>query len=400
MTQIIKAAKRTSGVTYAIRDIVVLANEVAKTGKEMLYLNIGDPNIYDHKTPEHIIEAAYNAMKANKNGYAPSSGIPEALDSIRRYAEGKGIRNINDIFITSGASEAIELCLTALVDAGENILLPTPGYPLYTAIQAKLEMVANPYYMDENNNWEPDINDIEKKINSKTRGIILINPNNPTGTVYSQETLQEIINLALKHNLIIFADEIYDKLIFDGKEHVSIASLNDEVPVVTFSGMSKNYLVPGWRIGWGIISGNKERTQEFRDALNKLLRARLCANHPIQYAIPEALDGDQSHLQALVNKLQRRRDITMEKLATIPGISLVKPEGAFYAFASIDVDDDMKFSAELIKETGVVIVPGSGFGQKPGTHHFRIVILPPDDILERAFGLIAEFYEKYKAKNS
>lgn len=400
MTQIIKAARRTSGVTYAIRDIVVLANEVAKTGKEMLYLNIGDPNIYDHKTPEHIIEATYNAMKANKNGYAPSSGIPNALDSIRRYAEGKGIRNINDIFITSGASEAIELCLTALVDAGENVLLPTPGYPLYTAIQAKLEMVANPYYMDENNNWEPDINDIEQKINSKTRAIILINPNNPTGTVYSQETLQAIINLALEHNLIIFADEIYDKLIFDGKEHVSIASLNDEVPVVTFSGMSKNYLVPGWRIGWGIISGNKEKTQEFRDALNKLLRARLCANHPMQYAIPEALDGDQAHLKALVNKLQRRRDITMEKLATIPGVSLVKPEGAFYAFASIDVDDDMKFSAELIKETGVVIVPGSGFGQKPGTHHFRIVILPPDDILDKAFGLIADFYEKYKAKNS
>ncbi len=399
MSSVIKAAKRTEGVTYAIRDIVVLASEVAKTGKEMLYLNIGDPNIYDHRTPQHVIEAAYKAMNENKNGYAPSSGIPEALDSIRRDAENKGIKNIHDIFITTGASEAIELCLTALADAGENVLLPTPGYPLYTAIQSKLELVANPYYMDENNNWEPDIDDIKKKINSKTRAIILINPNNPTGTVYSRETLNKIIDIALEYNLIIFADEIYDKLIFDGKTHISIASLNGDVPVITFSGMSKNYVVPGWRIGWGIASGNYDKMKDFLDALNKLLRARLCANHPMMYAIPAALDGDQSHLHALIKTLEQRRNITMEKLATIDGISLVKPEGAFYAFASIDVDDDMKFCAELIKATGVVVVPGTGFGQKPGTRHFRIVILPPDDILEKAFTRIAEFYKKYKAEN-
>jgi alanine-synthesizing transaminase len=399
MSSAIKAAKRTEGVTYAIRDIVVLASEVAKTGKEMLYLNIGDPNIYDHRTPQHVIEAAYKAMNENKNGYAPSSGIPEALDSIRRDAEKKGIKNIHDIFITTGASEAIELCLTALADAGENVLLPTPGYPLYTAIQSKLELIGNPYYMDENNNWEPDIDDIKKKINSKTRAIILINPNNPTGTVYSRETLQKIIDIALEYNLIIFADEIYDKLIFDGKTHISIASLNSEVPVITFSGMSKNYVVPGWRIGWGIASGNYEKMKDFLEALNKLLRARLCANHPMMYAIPAALDGDQSHLNALIKTLEQRRNITMEKLATIDGISLVKPEGAFYAFASIDVDDDMKFCAELIKATGVVVVPGSGFGQKPGTQHFRIVILPPDEILDKAFSRIAEFYAKYKAQN-
>jgi alanine-synthesizing transaminase len=399
MSSIIRAAKRTEGVTYAIRDIVVLASEVAKTGKEMLYLNIGDPNIYDHRTPQHVIEATYKAMSDNKNGYSPSSGVQEALDSIRRDADKKGIKNIRDIFITTGASEAIELCLTALADEGENVLLPTPGYPLYTAIQAKLGLEANPYYMDENNNWEPDIDDIKKKINSKTRAIVLINPNNPTGTVYSAATLQKIIDLALEYDLVIFADEIYDKLVFDGKKHTAIASLNDEVPVITFSGMSKNYVVPGWRIGWGIASGNKERMQPFLDALNKLLRARLCANHPMQYAIPAALDGDQSHLQSLIKTLEYRRNITMEKLATIPGISLVKPEGAFYAFASIDVDDDMKFSAELIKATGVVIVPGSGFGQKPGTHHFRIVILPQEEVLTKAFERIASFYEQYKKRN-
>ena len=395
---VVNPAKRTEEVTYAIRDIVVLAMEVAKTGKEMLYLNIGDPNVYDHVTPRHIIDATYEAMLANKNGYSPSSGIPQAVESIRRDAERKGIKNIHDIFITTGAGEAIELCLNALANNGENVLLPTPGYPLYTAIQAKLEMIGNPYYMDESNNWEPDIEDIKKKINSKTKAIILINPNNPTGTVYGEETLRKIIDIALEHNLIIFADEIYDKLIFDGKKHISIASLNNEVPVITFSGLSKNYVVPGWRIGWGIASGRKETIQPFLDALNKLLRARICANHPHQYAIPAALDGDQSHLVALNKTLEKRRDITMNLLATIPGISLVKPEGAFYAFASIDVKDDNDFCRELLKATGVVVVPGSGFGQKPGSSHFRIVILPQEEVLEKAFTRIAEFYDKYKTQ--
>jgi len=399
MSSIIMPAKRTEEVTYAIRDIVVLAGEVAKTGKEMLYLNIGDPNVYDHTTPSHVIEAVYKAMLDNKNGYAPSSGVNEAIDSIRRDAEKKGIKNIHDIFITTGASEAIELCLTALADNGENVLLPTPGYPLYTALQSKLELIANPYYMDESNNWEPDIEDIRRKINSKTRGIVLINPNNPTGTVYSEATLRKIIEIALEFDLIIFADEIYDKLIFDGKKHIAIASLNDDVPVITFSGMSKNYVVPGWRVGWGIASGNLAKMKSYLEAVNKLLRARLCANHPEQYSIPAALDGPQEHLYQLNKTLEKRRDITMEKLATIPGISLVKPEGAFYAFASIDVKNDAHFCAELIKETGVVVVPGTGFGQKPESSHFRIVILPPEDILNRAFERIADFYENYKTKN-
>lgn len=398
MNYIVNPSERAFNVQYAIRDIAVLAAQVAKTGKEMLYLNIGDPNVYDHTTPRHIIEAVYQAMLDNKNGYAPSSGIPQAINAIGRDAEKKGIKNIHDIFVTTGASEAIELCLTALCASGDNVLLPTPGYPLYTALQSKLELFANPYYMDENNNWEPDIEDIRKKINSKTRGIVLINPNNPTGTVYSESTLRKIIDIAIEFNLIIFADEIYDKLIFDGKKHISIASLNSDVPCITFSGMSKNYVVPGWRIGWGIASGDKKSLEGYLDALNKLLRARLCANYPEQFAISPALDGDQSHLIALNKTLERRRDITMQQLATIPGISLVKPEGSFYAFASIDVDDDAKFCKELLMETGVVVVPGSGFGQKPDTNHFRIVILPPENIMEKAFTRIAEFYSKYQSK--
>lgn len=388
-------ARKTENVTYAIRDIILLANEVAKTGKEMLYLNIGDPNVYDHSTPKHLIDIIYDAMLKNYNGYAPSTGVKSALEAIERDANKKGIDNILDIFVTTGASEAIELCLTALLNPGENVLIPTPGYPLYTAIQSKLELVGNPYYLDESNGWQPDIADIRAKINNKTKAIVLINPNNPTGAIYKKETLEEIIKIALEYNLVIFADEIYDKLLFDGNKHISIAALNKDVSVITFSGLSKNYVAPGFRIGWGIVSGQQRVLSDFIEAINKLLRARICANHPIQYAIAPALDGDQTHLVELNKKLERRRDITMNQLATIPGISLVKPEGAFYAFPSIEVDDDAQFASGLIKETGVVIVPGTGFGQKPGTSHFRIVILPDEKTLEKAFNLIADFMNRY-----
>jgi alanine-synthesizing transaminase len=388
-------ARKTENVTYAIRDIILLANEVAKTGKEMLYLNIGDPNVYDHTTPKHVIEAIYSAMNKNYNGYAPSSGVKSAIEAIERDANRKGIDNILDIFVTTGASEAIELCLTALLNPGDNVLIPTPGYPLYSAIQSKLELIGNPYYLDEKNGWQPDIEDIRAKINHKTKAIVLINPNNPTGAIYKKETLEEIIKLALEFNLVIFADEIYDKLLFDGNKHISIAALNKDVSVITFSGLSKNYVAPGFRIGWGIVSGQQKVLSSYIEAINKLLRARICANHPIQYAVAPALDGDQTHLIELNKKLERRCDITMNKLATIPGISLVKPEGAFYAFPSVDVDDDSQFAAGLIKETGVVIVPGTGFGQKPGTSHFRIVILPDENTLEKAFNLIADFMNRY-----
>jgi len=394
----VEPAKRTAGIAYAIRDIVVLAEEIAKTGKKMLYLNIGDPNPYGHKTPQHIIDAVYKAMNENHNGYSPSSGIKIAIEAIQEDAKRKGIQNILDTFITTGASEAIEICLTALLNPGENVLIPEPGYPLYSAIQSKLELVANPYYLDETNGWQPDIDDIKKKINNKTRAIVLINPNNPTGAVFSREILEEIVVIALKHNLVVFADEIYDKLLFDGVQHTSIASLSDELPCITFSGLSKNYIAPGFRIGWGIVSGRRQVLEDYIDAINKILRARLCANHPIQYAIPVALLGDQTHLVELNSKLRKRRDIVKEKISKIQGIDLVEPHGAFYAFPSIDVENDSHFAKELMKETGVVVVPGDGFGQKPGTHHFRIVILPSEEILSEAFELIGEFYQKYKDK--
>ena len=395
----VKPAERTENVTYAVRDIVVIANEVAKTGKEMLYLNIGDPNLFDFAPPRHMIEATYQAMLKNLNGYSPSSGIKEAVTAIEAEANRKGIDNLLDVFVTTGASEAIDLALTSLVNEGENVLTPTPGYPLYTAIQSKLRAVENPYYLDENNGWQPDIEDIKSKINSKTRAIVLINPNNPTGSLYTTEVLQQIIKLALENNLVIFADEIYDKLLYDGKKHVSIASLNKDVSVITFGGLSKNYMVPGFRIGWGIISGRRENLKSYIEAINKLLRARLSANHPQQYAIKAALEGDHTHLTEALKKLTIRRDITVNMLNAIPGISCVKPEGAFYAFPKINLEQpDLHFVSELIRETGVVLVHGSGFGQAPGTKHFRVVFLPNEQILEKAYNNIARFYEKYTAK--
>ena len=396
----IQPAKRTYDIHYAIRDIVVIANEVAKSGKKMLYLNIGDPNAYDHRTPQHVIDAAYKAMNENHNGYSPSSGIKSAIDAIERDANRKGIDNILDIFVTTGASEAIEICLTALLNAGDNFLMPTPGYPLYTAVQGKLELIPNPYYLDEENGWQPDVDDIRAKVNDRTKAIVLINPNNPTGSVCKKETLLKIIDIALEKNLLIIADEIYDKLLFDDNKHVSIASLNKDVSCVTFSGLSKNYIAPGFRLGWGIASGRQSVMKEYLEAVNRILRARLCANHPIQFAVATALDGSQQHIVEMNKILQSRRDIVMNMISGIKGISSVKPGGAFYMFPSIDVRDDKDFTVELIKETGVVVVHGEGFGQAPGTHHFRIVILPNEEILKEAFEKIADFYEKYKKRKA
>jgi alanine-synthesizing transaminase len=390
-TRTIKPADRTRDIKYAVRDIVLLADKAKAAGKEMLYLNIGDPNLFDFVTPDHIVQATYDAMKANKNGYAPSSGIPEAVGAVRREAERKGITSINHVYVTSGGSEAIELAMSALVNAGENVLTPSPGYPLYTAVLSKLAAENRPYYLDEENGWQPDIADIASKIDDKTRAIVLINPNNPTGSLTDNETLKALLELAVEHNIVVFSDEIYDKLVFDGGVHTSTAALSAEAKIITFNGLSKSYVVPGFRIGWGVVSGPAAELEEYCEAIRKMERARLSANHPEQYAIPPALEGPQDHVNDMMVRLTRRRDITTEMLNAIDGITCVKPGGAFYAFPKIDlgVSDD-EFCGRVIAETGVVIVPGSGFGQRPGTNHFRVVFLPPDDVLERAFQRIAE----------
>jgi alanine-synthesizing transaminase len=384
-------AERTRDIRYAVRDVVLLAEEAARAGHEMLYLNVGDPNIFDFAPPKHIIDAVDEAMRANRNGYAPSSGIDDAREAIEREATRVGIRSIVHTAVTSGASEAIDLALTALANPGDNVLTPSPGYPLYTAVLAKLGVENRPYHLDEEDGWQPDVADIAAQIDERTKAIVLINPNNPTGATCRTDTLRAVVDLALAHNLVLFSDEIYDKLLFDGATHVATASLSDEAKIITFNGLSKSYVVPGFRIGWGVMSGPPDELEEYAEAIRKMERARLSANHPEQYAIRPALEDDQSHIAEMNARLTRRRDITTERLNAIDGITCVAPGGAFYAFPRIDlgVPDD-EFCARVIRETGVVIVPGSGFGQRPGTQHFRVVFLPPDDVLEKAFDRIAD----------
>jgi alanine-synthesizing transaminase len=395
-TREITPAQRLDNLRYAIRDLVGLANEIKKQGNKILYLNVGDPNIFDFSTPAHVIEAAYRAMRDNKNGYAPSEGVPEALDAIRAEAARAGITSVQNVFVTNGAGEAVDVCLTALLNPGENVLTPSPDYPLYTAVLCKVGAEMNSYYLNEEDGWQPELDDIRKKINSRTRAIILINPNNPTGALCTRKMLEDIAEIARQHNLLIIADEIYDKLILDGAEHISIAAVAPDVPVVTIGGLSKNYLAPGWRIGWGIVSGEAAAVKPFTEGIHKLLRARLSANHPEQYAIKAALEGPQDHLIEVRRKLSARRDLTVEACNSIPAMSCVPPRGAFYAFPKIDIpQDDAAFVKQLLIERHILVVQGSGFGQKPGTKHFRIVFLPQEPVLKEAYSEIREFMKAH-----
>jgi alanine-synthesizing transaminase len=394
----ITAARRLDHVRYAIRDLACIADEVSKQGHEILPLNVGDPNIFGFQTPSHVIEAAYKAMRENRNGYAPSPGIPDALEAIRREAERKGIRNVQDVFVTSGASEAVDICLTALLNTGEEILTPCPDYPLYSAVVAKLEVNFRPYFLNEDDCWQPDLVDLGRKITPRTRAMVLINPNNPTGAVCSRRMLERIAELARRHNLVVFADEIYDKLMLDGDEHISFAAVAPDLPVVTFGGLSKNYLAPGWRIGWGIVSGDAAAVKPYVEGIHRLLRARLSANHPEQYAIKAALEGPQDHLIETNRRLRAQRDLTVKSCNGIRYMSCVAPRGAFYAFPRIEIPEgDDVFVKELLLQKHVLVVHGSGFGQKPGTKHFRIVFLPDEPTLARAYTSIGDFMrERYR----
>lgn len=391
-THEISPAQRLANLRYAIRDLASAAEEVSRQGHKVLYLNVGDPNIFDFVTPAHVVEAAAKAMRDNKNGYAPSPGIPQALEAIRAEAARKGITTVQDVFVTTGASEAVDVCLTALLNPGENVLTPAPDYPLYSAVLCKTGAELNSYYLNEDDGWQPELDDIRKKINSRTRGIVLINPNNPTGAICTRKMLEEIAELARRHNLLIIADEIYDKLILDGGELTSLAAVAPDVPVVTIGGLSKNYLAPGWRIGWVIASGEGPAIKPYLEGAHKILRARLSANHPEQYAIKVALEGPHDHLTEVNAKLKRRRDLTVTACNSIPHMSCVPPLGAFYAFPRIDVPEgDDIFVKELLLQKHILVVHGSGFGQKPGSKHFRIVFLPQDEVLNKAYGEIGDF---------
>lgn len=393
----IKPAERASRVRYAIRDVMVVAQQARAAGKRLIPLNIGDPLQFDFPTPEHVVEAVYRAMRAGYNGYAPSLGTEEAVQAIHAEATRQGIRNIQEIFVTSGVSEAIDAALVSLLNPGENLLLPSPGYPLYEAVLTKLGCEPIHYSLDEANGWQPDVDDMARRINNKTKGIVVIHPNNPTGAVYSKQTLRGILDLAARHGLAVFSDEIYNKLLLDPVEFTSIASLAPELPVVTFNGLSKTYLVPGFRIGWGIVSGDARSVARYRDVLAKMLRARLSASHPAQFAIRAALEGSQEHIPQVVEKLRRRRDLTVSLLNVVPGIHCVSPQAAFYAFPRLDIArSDTEFVLELIRETGVIVVPGEGFGQAPGSRHFRLVFLPPEETLRTALEQIGQFARTWK----
>lgn len=392
----IRPAQRASNVRYAIRNIVVEAQKLEAEGRTVLYCNIGDPLKFDFTTPPHLTEAVERAMRDGHNGYAPSAGILEARAAIAREWERHGVAvSPNDVMVTAGASEALELCLTALLDPGDGLLLPSPGYPLYNAIAAKLSAEVIPYHLDEAHGWSIDVDALEKSITPRTRAIVIGNPNNPTGAVLERKVLEGMLEVARRHDLVVFSDEIYDKLLYD-RAHLPTAALARDIPIITFNGLSKSYIACGWRIGWAVFH-NTQLTADLRAATLRLADARLCAPAPQQYAIAPALEGPQGHITEMMAKLRRRRDLMVRKVNAIPGLSVVQPDGAFYGMPRIQlpgVTSDEQFVIELLRETGVLFVHGSGFGQPPGTLHFRIVFLPTEAVLEEAFDRLAGFVAK------
>ena len=388
----IAPARRTDGVRYAIRDIVTRANQLSQGGMEMLYLNIGDPIQFDFETPPHLVEAISAAMRAGQTGYCASEGTAEAIGAVSREAERKGILNPAHVFITTGASEAIELALTALLDPGDELLIPSPGYPLYTALLSKLSAQGVPYGLDESKHWQPNVEDMARLITPRTKGISVINPNNPTGSIADTQTLDAIVALAKEHNLLLLSDEIYDKLTFDDTPLTSLAARAENHPCVTFGGIAKCYLAPGLRVGWGIISGDTAHLADYAEAVERLERVRLCSSYPAQAAVSAALDGPQDHIVQMRNKLIARTERLMQGIESIDGIACVPPKGAFYAFPRLaDGIDDNAFVLELMEQTGIVCVPGSGFGQAPGSAHLRFVVLPPESIIDQAMERLAGF---------
>jgi len=397
----IKPADRTENVRHALRDIVPLAQQVEKSGKKVIYLNIGDPMTFDYRTPEHIWKAIFDHKKESE-GYANALGSDGARKAVASYAVRSGVKEVSmdDVMVFAGGSESILLSMQALLNPGENMLTPCPAYSIYTGEINFLGAELNEYYLDEENDWQPDLDGLEKKINSKTRAIAIISPNNPTGSVMSKSTLKKIVDIAGSHDLFIFSDETYDQLLFDNEKFVPAASISGDVPVISSGSISKNYLAPGFRAGWIYKYDPQGVMNDYFEGIKKLARLRLSPVAPMQYAVEAALNGPHDHLKGLVQKLQRRRDITYKRLNEIEGLSCVKPKGAFYAYPKIhlDIKSDKDFVLQLLKETGVLVVYGEGFGQKPGEKHFRIVFLPTEETLNEAFDKIEEFIKKNYSK--
>ncbi len=407
MKPIAKSSKL-ANVCYDIRGPVLdKAREMEEEGHKIIKLNIGNLAVFGLEPPDEIVQDMIRNLP-HTAGYTDSKGLFAPRRAVVHYTQEKNIAGVgvDDVYLGNGASELIVMSMNALLNNGDQVLVPAPDYPLWTASVALSGGTPVHYMCDEHSGWLPDIDDIKAKINGNTRAIVVINPNNPTGALYPDSLLQEIVELARQHQLIVFADEIYDKTLFDGSTHTSIASLADDVLFVTFNGLSKNYRSCGYRAGWMVVSGEKRHAKDYIVGLNMLASMRLCSNTPGQLAIQTALGGYQSikDLVAPHGRLCRQRDLAYELLTQIPGVSVVKPKAALYMFPRLDpkvypIDDDQQFAYELLAEEKVLIVQGTGFNW-PTPDHFRVVFLPNSDDLTEAVGRIARFLEHYRKRHS
>ena len=400
-------SQKLNHVCYDIRGPVLeLAQRMEEEGHKIIKLNIGNVGVFGFDPPEEIqLDMIRNL--SNASAYSDSKGIFAARKAIMQYCQEKGIQGVtlDDVYTGNGVSELIVLSMNALLNDGDEVLVPAPDYPLWTAAVSLSSGTPVHYLCDESKDWAPDLNDLRKKITPRTKAIVVINPNNPTGAIYSKEVLLEMVKIAREHGLILFADEIYDKMLYDAEKHISLASLSTDVVTITFNGLSKNYRSCGYRAGWMVVSGDKEMVRDYIEGLNMLASMRLCANVPGQYAIQTALGGYQS-INDLVGeggRLAKQRDLAWKLITDIPGVTCVKPKSALYLFPKLDpevypIEDDQQFVADLLKEEKVLLVQGSGFNWgKPD--HFRVVFLPHEDVLKEAIGRLARFLERYRNKH-
>jgi alanine-synthesizing transaminase len=389
----VRVATRIHGFTYAIRNVVAEARKVEATGRTVRYLNIGDPIPFGFQTPPHLIEAVDRAMRDGHNGYTASVGVAPAREAVAAEYESRGMPVGTDrVILTAGTSEGIELALGAMADAGDEVLVPTPTYPLYTAVLAKLGARAVFYRTDPDNGWLPDLDDLRAKVTPLTRAIVVIDPNNPTGAVYPESTRRALIALAHSSGVPILADEVYGDLGFDGPSPL-LGSLDPDAPILSFSSLSKAYVAPGWRAGW-LCVGRSPRLNDLLAAIKKLADGRLCSTGPMQYAIAAALTADRGHQQEFVRQLSVRASLTVERLNAIPGMTCVAPHAAFYAMPKVALPPgktDEDFVLDLLRQTGILCVYGSGFGLRPEDGFFRVVFLAPPDALGAIYDDIAAF---------
>src|SRR3954469_5467411 len=399
-TAAIPVARRVSGFSYAIRNIVVEARKVEAAGRKGRYLNIGDPITFGFATPPHMIEAVERALRDGHNGYQASVGILPARESVAAEYSRRGMPVSADrVLITAGTSEGIELALTALAEQGDEVLVPSPTYPLYTAVLAKVGARAVYYRTDPGNGWLPDLDDVKKLISSATRALVVIDPNNPTGATYPTDVRKTLIELADHHNIPLLADEVYGDLAYDGAVP-PMASLYPDAPIISFSSLSKAYLAPGWRTGWMAV-GRTDRLDDVLAGIKKLADGRLCSTGPMEHAVVAALDGDRSHEDTFRAALRERAAVTTARLNAIDGMSVVAPTAAFYAMPRVTLPPgvtDEDYVLALLRETGVLCVYGSGFGTRPEDGFFRVVFLASPQELSEIYDLVAEFTHDFLAR--